>query len=103
MWLGSLFPLVADVVNGRFTFETLTAPTGNRLHFPAYDKFLKEIDKYWANSISEFFFFFPILELLHEMILLIKHYSTFIISNWRFLNMGSNRATNVGPVGTCRT
>ncbi|XP_034694807.1 uncharacterized protein LOC117921122 [Vitis riparia] len=44
-WLGSLFPLVADVVNGRFTFETLTAPTGNRLHFPAYDKFLKEIDK----------------------------------------------------------
>nr|POF09338.1 hypothetical protein CFP56_12831 [Quercus suber] len=44
-WLGSLVPLVADPVNGRFTFETLTAPTGNRLHFPAYDKFLKEIDK----------------------------------------------------------
>ncbi|KAL6272100.1 hypothetical protein ACE6H2_022792 [Prunus campanulata] len=45
VWLGSLAPLVADVVNGRFTFETLTAPTGNRLHFPAYDKFLKEIDR----------------------------------------------------------
>ncbi|OWM91188.1 hypothetical protein CDL15_Pgr000131 [Punica granatum] len=43
--LGSLFPLVADVVNGRFTFETLTAPTASRLHFPAYDKFLKEIDQ----------------------------------------------------------
>ncbi|XP_051132149.1 uncharacterized protein LOC127252143 [Andrographis paniculata] len=45
VWLGSLVPLVADRVNGRFTFETLTAPTGNRLHFPAYDKFLKEIHK----------------------------------------------------------
>ncbi|EXC31702.1 hypothetical protein L484_008792 [Morus notabilis] len=45
VWLASLVPLVADVVNGRFTFETLTAPTRNRLHFPAYDKFLKEIDK----------------------------------------------------------
>ncbi|XVE90208.1 hypothetical protein DITRI_Ditri20bG0060600 [Diplodiscus trichospermus] len=44
VWLGSLVPLVADTVNGRFTFETLTAPTGNRLFFPAYDKFLKEID-----------------------------------------------------------
>ncbi|XP_031390064.1 uncharacterized protein LOC116202602 [Punica granatum] len=45
VWLASLFPLVADVVNGRFTFETLTAPTASRLHFPAYDKFLKEIDQ----------------------------------------------------------
>ncbi|KAI6697022.1 hypothetical protein NL676_017141 [Syzygium grande] len=45
VWLASLFPLVADIANGRFTFETLTAPTGNRLHFPAYDKYLKEIDK----------------------------------------------------------
>ncbi|KAK2638279.1 hypothetical protein Ddye_026074 [Dipteronia dyeriana] len=45
VWLATLLPLVADVVNGRFTFETLTAPTGNRLHFPAYDIFLKEIDK----------------------------------------------------------
>lgn len=45
VWLASLVPLVADVVNGGFTFETLTAPTRNRLHFPAYDKFLKEIDK----------------------------------------------------------
>ncbi|GMI94261.1 hypothetical protein like AT2G21720 [Hibiscus trionum] len=44
VWLGSLLPLVADIVNGRFAFETLTAPTGNRLFFPAYDKFLKEID-----------------------------------------------------------
>ncbi|XP_027351133.1 uncharacterized protein LOC113862232 [Abrus precatorius] len=45
VWLGSLVPLVADVANGRFTFETLTAPTGLRLHFPAYDMFLKEINK----------------------------------------------------------
>ncbi|CAJ1920231.1 unnamed protein product [Sphenostylis stenocarpa] len=45
VWLGSLVPLVADVANGRFTFETLTASTGHRLHFPAYDKFLKEMDK----------------------------------------------------------
>ncbi|KAJ1409103.1 hypothetical protein SESBI_22994 [Sesbania bispinosa] len=45
VWLGSLVPLVADVANGRFTFESLTAPTGFRLHFPAYDMFLKEMDK----------------------------------------------------------
>ncbi|XP_028766879.1 uncharacterized protein LOC114724651 [Neltuma alba] len=45
VWLASLVPLIADVANGRFTFETLTAPTGHRLHFPAYDFFLKEIDK----------------------------------------------------------
>ncbi|KAI3706593.1 hypothetical protein L6452_24449 [Arctium lappa] len=45
VWLGSLVPLVADYINGRFTFETLTASTDNRLHFPAYDKFLQEIDK----------------------------------------------------------
>ncbi|AES80902.2 DUF639 family protein [Medicago truncatula] len=45
VWLGSLVPLVADVANGRFTFESLTAPTGLRLHFPAYDMFLKEMDK----------------------------------------------------------
>ncbi|CAM8979666.1 unnamed protein product [Rhodiola kirilowii] len=45
VWLGSLVPLVVDVVNGRFTFETLTAPTAHRLHFPAYDRFLKEVDK----------------------------------------------------------
>ncbi|XAR64865.1 hypothetical protein NMG60_11008747 [Bertholletia excelsa] len=45
VWLGSLVPLVVDMVNGRFTFETLTASTANRLHFPAYDKYLKEIDK----------------------------------------------------------
>ncbi|KAM2890220.1 hypothetical protein COP2_008668 [Malus domestica] len=45
VWMGSLVPLVTDVVNGRFTFETLTVPTGNRLHFPSYDKFLKEIDR----------------------------------------------------------
>ncbi|KAF2306895.1 hypothetical protein GH714_022391 [Hevea brasiliensis] len=46
VWLAALVPFAADVVNGRFTFETLTAPTGNRLFFPAYDKFLKEIAKY---------------------------------------------------------
>ncbi|KAL2553908.1 Plant protein of unknown function [Forsythia ovata] len=45
VWLATLVPLVADVVNGRFTFETLTAPTANLLHFPAYDQFLKEINK----------------------------------------------------------
>ncbi|PON94289.1 hypothetical protein TorRG33x02_100270 [Trema orientale] len=45
VWFGSLVPLVCDVVNGRFTFETLTVSTMNRLHFPAYDKFFKEIDK----------------------------------------------------------
>ncbi|KAG7027480.1 hypothetical protein SDJN02_11493, partial [Cucurbita argyrosperma subsp. argyrosperma] len=45
VWLGSLVPLVSDLVNSRSTFETLTAPTGHRLHFPAYDKFLKEIEK----------------------------------------------------------
>ncbi|XP_059645924.1 uncharacterized protein LOC132289214 [Cornus florida] len=45
VWLGILVPLIADVVNGRFTFEALTAATAYRLHFPAYDKFLKEIDK----------------------------------------------------------
>ncbi|RDX64544.1 hypothetical protein CR513_56886 [Mucuna pruriens] len=45
VWLGSLVPLVSDVANGRFTFETLTASTGHRLHFPAYDLFLKEVNK----------------------------------------------------------
>ncbi|KAL3644128.1 hypothetical protein CASFOL_012060 [Castilleja foliolosa] len=43
VWLGTLVPLVVEMVNGRFTFEALTAPTGNRLYFPAYDKFLREI------------------------------------------------------------
>ncbi|CAK9145881.1 unnamed protein product [Ilex paraguariensis] len=51
VWLATLVPFAADVVNGRFTFETLTAPTGNRLHFPAYDKFLKEIDK-WITHLQ---------------------------------------------------
>lgn len=45
VWFATLVPLIADVVNGRFTFERLTETTRNRLHFPAYDKFLKEIDK----------------------------------------------------------
>ncbi|XP_075089461.1 uncharacterized protein LOC107816105 [Nicotiana tabacum] len=45
LWLSTIVHLVADVVNGRFTFETLTAPTENRLHFPAYNLFLKEIIK----------------------------------------------------------
>ncbi|XP_051150624.1 uncharacterized protein LOC127265021 isoform X2 [Andrographis paniculata] len=45
VWLAITVPLVVDTVNGRFTFETLTSPTGNRLHYPAYDKFLKEIHK----------------------------------------------------------
>ncbi|XP_020591575.1 uncharacterized protein LOC110032324 isoform X2 [Phalaenopsis equestris] len=46
VWLGCVLPLAADVVNARFVFETLTAPTASRLHYPAYDRFLKEIDKY---------------------------------------------------------
>ncbi|KAJ8570157.1 hypothetical protein K7X08_006734 [Anisodus acutangulus] len=45
LWLGALVHLVADIVNGRFTFETLTASTENRLHYPAYEMFLKEIEK----------------------------------------------------------
>ncbi|GFY98032.1 ArgH [Actinidia rufa] len=49
VWLGTQVPLVCDVVNGRFTFETPTASTGNRLYFPAYDKYLKEIDKCMKN------------------------------------------------------
>ncbi|KAL6005158.1 hypothetical protein ACLOJK_005720 [Asimina triloba] len=46
VWLGSLVPLVADITNAQFSFEALTASTANRLHFPAYDKFLREIDMY---------------------------------------------------------
>ncbi|KAG5556243.1 hypothetical protein RHGRI_006747 [Rhododendron griersonianum] len=49
VWLGTLVPLPCDVVNGRFTFETLTASTADRLHFPAYDKYLKEINKCMKN------------------------------------------------------
>ncbi|XP_055802229.1 uncharacterized protein LOC129871355 [Solanum dulcamara] len=45
LWLVTLVNLLADFVNGRCTFETLTAPTENRLHFPAYNIFLKEIIK----------------------------------------------------------
>ncbi|KAL8152415.1 hypothetical protein V2J09_010175, partial [Rumex salicifolius] len=45
VWFASLFPLCGDVVNARSTFETLTSTTAYRLHFPAYDKFLKEIEK----------------------------------------------------------
>ncbi|XP_059308739.1 uncharacterized protein LOC132059914 isoform X1 [Lycium ferocissimum] len=45
LWLATLVNLAADFVNGRCTFETLTAPTENRLHFPSYNIFLKEIIK----------------------------------------------------------
>ncbi|KAJ0981714.1 hypothetical protein J5N97_009969, partial [Dioscorea zingiberensis] len=45
VWLASLLPVVADVVNARFTFEAMTASTAYCLHYPAYDRFLKEIDK----------------------------------------------------------
>ncbi|KAL6902382.1 hypothetical protein ACP4OV_005258 [Aristida adscensionis] len=45
VWFGSVFPLACDVVNARFTFEALTATTAKRLHYPAYDRFLKEMDK----------------------------------------------------------
>ncbi|CAN6465010.1 unnamed protein product [Victoria cruziana] len=44
-WLSSVVPLAADVANARFVFETLAEPTVNRLHFPAYDRYLREIDK----------------------------------------------------------
>ncbi|KAG0458291.1 hypothetical protein HPP92_023448 [Vanilla planifolia] len=43
--MASVLPLAADFVNARFVFETLTALTARRLHYPAYDKFLKEINK----------------------------------------------------------
>ncbi|KAG0458307.1 hypothetical protein HPP92_023464 [Vanilla planifolia] len=45
VWSASVLPLAADFVNARFVFETLTALTARRLHYPAYDKFLKEINK----------------------------------------------------------
>ncbi|KAJ8434607.1 hypothetical protein Cgig2_025033 [Carnegiea gigantea] len=45
VWFASLLPLSGDVPTSRFSFETLTAPTANLLHYPAYDKFLKEMDK----------------------------------------------------------
>ncbi|AEC07214.1 ArgH (DUF639) [Arabidopsis thaliana] len=45
VYLGSIIPLPVDIINGRYTFETLTAPTGHQLHFPAYDMFVKEIHK----------------------------------------------------------
>ncbi|KAI4386629.1 hypothetical protein MLD38_004546 [Melastoma candidum] len=45
LWMASIFPLVADVINAKFSFESLTATIGNRLHYPAYDKYLKEIDR----------------------------------------------------------
>lgn len=55
VWLVSVVPLIADVVNGRFAFETLTATTVDRLHFPAYDKFLKETDGYHKLSFAYFY------------------------------------------------
>ncbi|KAK8589822.1 hypothetical protein V6N12_024213 [Hibiscus sabdariffa] len=45
LWLSSLVPLAADITNRRFTFETLTAPTGNHLFFPAYDSCIKHLQK----------------------------------------------------------
>ncbi|CAA7044815.1 unnamed protein product [Microthlaspi erraticum] len=45
VYLATIIPLPVDVINGRYTFETLTAPTGHQLHFPAYDMFVKEIHK----------------------------------------------------------
>lgn len=45
VWFASMLPLPGDVINGRFIFETLTTPTANILHYPAYDRFLSEIDK----------------------------------------------------------
>nr|GMD21963.1 uncharacterized protein LOC109156879 [Ipomoea batatas]GMD24891.1 uncharacterized protein LOC109156879 [Ipomoea batatas] len=45
VWLATLVPVIADVVNAQFTFETLTATSANRLHYPAYNMFLNQIDK----------------------------------------------------------
>ncbi|VFR01770.1 unnamed protein product [Cuscuta campestris] len=45
VWLATLIPVTADVVNARFTFETLTASSGSTLHYPAHNVFLKQIDK----------------------------------------------------------
>ncbi|KAE8699222.1 Potassium channel tetramerization domain-containing protein / pentapeptide repeat-containing protein [Hibiscus syriacus] len=45
VWSSSLVPLAADITNGRFTFEPLIAPTGNRLFFPAYDSCMKHLQK----------------------------------------------------------
>ncbi|KAL4200346.1 hypothetical protein AMTRI_Chr03g149220 [Amborella trichopoda] len=45
VWFSSVIPLAADILNARFAFETLTASTAGRLHYPAYDRFFKEIDK----------------------------------------------------------
>jgi hypothetical protein len=48
VWFGPVFPLACDLVNARFTFEALAATTAGRLHYPAYDRFLKEMDRYAA-------------------------------------------------------
>nr|XP_017250670.1 PREDICTED: uncharacterized protein LOC108221292 [Daucus carota subsp. sativus] len=45
VWLATVVPIIADVVNAKFTFETLTATTLNRLHYPAYNVYLQEIDR----------------------------------------------------------
>ncbi|CAN8314684.1 unnamed protein product [Cochlearia groenlandica] len=45
VYLGSIVSLHVDIINGRYTFETLTAPTAHQLYFPAYDMFVKEILK----------------------------------------------------------
>ncbi|KAL8147461.1 uncharacterized protein LOC141707872 [Apium graveolens] len=45
VWLATVAPIIADVVNGKFTFETLTAKTLNRLHYPAYNIFIQQIDR----------------------------------------------------------
>ncbi|XP_077245236.1 argH (DUF639) [Tasmannia lanceolata] len=52
VWMCSLVPLAADVVNVRFAFEALTAATANRFHFPGYDKYIKEINKYINYLLS---------------------------------------------------
>lgn len=45
VWLATLLPVIADVVNAHFTFETLTATSGSKLHYPAYKMFLNQIEK----------------------------------------------------------
>lgn len=45
VWLATVVPIIADVVNAKFTFETLTATTLNRLYYPAYNIYLQEIDR----------------------------------------------------------
>lgn len=45
-------PSVADVVNCSNIFNVLTASTGGRLSFAIYDKYLRNLDRYFHDSIT---------------------------------------------------